>query len=46
MLLKLWKMLLMNLTEKENLARVSLLTDTGFARFLQVLQISGKTFNI
>ena len=35
----------MNLTEKENLAGVNLLTDTGFARFLQVLQFSGKTFS-
>ena len=33
-LLKLSKMLLMNLTEEENLTGVSLLIDTGFARFL------------
>ena len=34
MLLKLSKVLLMNLTEKENLTGVRLLIDTGFARFL------------
>ena len=34
MLLKLSKMLLMNLAEEENLTGVSLLIDTGFARFL------------
>ena len=38
MLLNLSKVLLMNLTEKENLTGV-----TGFARFL--LQFSVKTFN-
>ena len=44
-LLKLSKMLLMNLTEEENLTGVSLLMDTGFARFLKVLQFSVKYFN-
>ena len=34
MLLKLSKMLLMNLTEEENLTGNSLRVDTGFARFL------------
>ena len=45
MLLKLSKMLLMNLAEKENLTGVSLVIDTGFARFLQVLHFSVKTVN-
>ena len=42
-------MLLMNLTEEENLNRVSLLIDTGFVRFLyiamfeQVGSITGQT---
>ena len=40
MLLNLSKVLLTNLTEKENLTGV-----TGFARFLQVLQFSVKNFN-
>ena len=35
----------MNLTEKENLTGVSLLIDSGFARFLYVLQFSVKNFN-
>ena len=38
-------MLLMNLTEKENLTGNSLLIDAGFARFRLVLQFSVKTFN-
>ena len=45
MLLKLSKVLLMNLTENENLAGVTLLIDTDFARFLYVLQFSVKKFN-
>ena len=45
MLLKLSKVLLINLTENENLIGVILLTDTGFARFLYVLLFSVKTFN-
>ena len=45
MLLKLSKVLLMNLTEKENLAGVTLLIDTGFARIPYVLQFSVKNFN-
>ena len=45
MSLKLSKILLMNLTEEENLTGVSLIIDTGFARFMQVLQFSGKNFN-
>ena len=45
MLLKLSKVLLMNLTENENLAVVTLLIDTDFARFLYVLQFSVKKFN-
>ena len=45
MLLKLLKVLLMNLTEKENLAGVTLLIDTGFARIPYVLQFSVKNFN-
>ena len=45
MLLKLSKMLLMNLTEDENLTGVSLLIYTSFARFLYVLQFSVKNFN-
>ena len=40
MLLNLSKVLLTNLTEKENLTGV-----TVFARFLQVLQFSVKNFN-
>ena len=39
------KVLLMNLTKKENLTGVTLLIDTGFARFLYVLQFSVKNFN-
>ena len=35
----------MNLTEKENFTRVSLLIDAGFARFPEVLQFSVKTFS-
>ena len=35
----------MNLKEKGNLTRVSLLIDTGFLRFLQVLQFSVENFN-
>ena len=35
----------MNLTKKDNLTGVTLLIDTGFARFLCVLQFSVKTFN-
>ena len=35
----------MNLTEKENLAGVTLLIDTGFARIPYVLQFSVKNFN-
>ena len=38
-------MLLINLTENENLIGVTLLTDTGFARFLYVLLFSVKNFN-
>ena len=38
-------MLLMNLTEDENLAQVSLLIDTGFASFLLVLPFPVKKFN-
>ena len=34
----------MNLTEKENLTGVSLLTDTGFARFSVGFAISCKKF--
>ena len=34
MLLKLSKVLLMNLTEKESLTGISLQIDAGFARFL------------
>ena len=45
MLLKLSKVLLINLTENENLIGVTLLTDTGFARFLYVLLFSVKNFN-
>ena len=45
MLLKLSKVLLMNLTEKENLAGVTLLINTGFARIPYVLQFSVKNFN-
>ena len=40
MILNLSKVLLMNLTEKENLTGI-----TGFVRFLQVLQFSVKKFN-
>ena len=39
-------MLLMNLTEEENLNRVSLLIDTGFVRFLYTAmfeQVQGST---
>ena len=39
------KVLLTNLTNKENLTGVTLLIDTGFARFLYVLQFSVKNFN-
>ena len=39
------KVLLMNLTKKENLSGVTLLIDTGFVRFLYVLQFSVKRFN-
>ena len=35
----------MKLTEEVNLTGVSLLIDTGFARFLQVLWFSMKNFN-
>ena len=35
----------MNLKEKGNLTRVSLLIDTGFLRFLQVLQFSVENVN-
>ena len=35
----------MNLTQEENLIGVSLLIDTGFARFLYVLQFSVKKIN-
>ena len=35
----------MNLTEEENLTGISLLIDTGFAKFLKVLQFSVKKFN-
>ena len=45
MLLKLLKMLLMNLTEEENLTGVSLLIDTGFAKFQLVLQFYVQRFN-
>ena len=38
------KVLLMNLTKEENLTRVTLLIDTGFARFLYVLQFSVNNF--
>ena len=39
------KVLLINLTKKENLTGVTLLIDTGFARFLYVLQFCVKEFN-
>ena len=39
------KVLLMNLTKEENLTGVTLLIDTGFARFLYVLQFCVKKFN-
>ena len=39
------KVLLMNLTKKGDLTGVNLLIDTGFARFLYVLQFSVKNFN-
>ena len=39
------KVLLMNLIKKENLAGVTLLIDTGFVRFLYVLQFFVKRFN-
>ena len=45
MLLKLLKTLLMNLTEEENLTGVSLLIDTGFAKFQLVLQFYVQRFN-
>ena len=39
------KVLLMNLAKEENLTGVTLLIDTGFARFLYVLQFCVKKFN-
>lgn len=44
MLLKLCKMLLMNMIKEENLNGVALLTDTSFVAMYEFKQVSSKIF--